>query len=147
MNQNQENKELQGIAPKLFSIKEKRQPGAPDGYFDTLPEIIQDRIASETAIKKPFFGFLQRQKWSIVVSSVVLICGLWFFAPTNTSSPSLSAELTNSEFFDDVFDEDFDMDLPFEAPLALNSQLSLEESSSIEDYFLEEAYNDFDFEL
>lgn len=38
------NDELREIAPKLFSLKKENPYKVPDGYFDELPMLIQERI-------------------------------------------------------------------------------------------------------
>jgi hypothetical protein len=79
-------------APKLASLKGNWQPKAPEGYFDSFPEKLMQRIQEEAAPVQPALGSAKRMGWGKWVggaaAAVLLAVGLWWTLKPDTHSLS-----------------------------------------------------------
>lgn len=67
--------ELKNIAPKLSGIPKKNNFDVPSGYFDSLPEKIQNKIEANTNKGFSYNGLLRFLK-----PQIVLVAGMSLFA-------------------------------------------------------------------
>ncbi|NNF01572.1 MAG: hypothetical protein HKN22_02720, partial [Bacteroidia bacterium] len=101
-------KELEDIAPNLAKLNNNQQFKVPEGYFDSLPGIIQDRIISEKPVNPVFDWLKEILNVRVAVPAFVLlfaIGGAWYFdnqpAAIASSGDYLSYDyISNSVYFE-----------------------------------------------
>jgi hypothetical protein len=88
----QPNKRLEDLEKKnIFTV--------PDRYFDTLPSIIQSRVAKPERSTRFTFGWVPRLAFASVI--LVLLVSVWFFKQNLDNQPTAlltqvsSTEITN----------------------------------------------------
>lgn len=120
---------------KLEDIEKKDIFKAPEGYFDTLPSIIQSRVSTEKAsLWIPTIA--NGLKYALPVLALVVTL-LWFLKPEKESSPEeILASVNSVDLADyiqsmEINNEDF-LDLLDYAQINIDS-LNLQESFVIED--------------
>jgi hypothetical protein len=100
MNKNLTDKELLKIAPKLAEMEKKNPFFTPSGYFDELPQQIQQRLenAPERKLQLPNFLRLPKVVFAGVSLFLLFLLGYTFFL--NDSKEELPT-LVNESFFED----------------------------------------------
>lgn len=86
MAENLHNEDWENEAPKLASLKGKWQPQAPEGYFETLPQTVMQRLQAEGNLHDQPHGGSRRwgwARWAGTAAAVALVTiGLWWsFGP------------------------------------------------------------------
>src|SRR6188508_3233566 len=76
----------------LENIPKKNIYEVPEGYFETLPGIIQSRIAKETGESRPFMRYSVR----FALPAVVLTAVVYFFLWNSDRQPSSPEEMLAS---------------------------------------------------
>lgn len=70
--------ELKDIAPNLLKIKRKNSFSVPDDYFETLPNIIQERCIQikKESVWSIFFKYLLKPQYSLSLALVIAVLAL-----------------------------------------------------------------------
>ncbi len=94
------NKELRDLAPGLEKLKGDNPFQVPAGYFETLPESINNRIHSTSSSKKGAFGFFTLPRLAIITTAVLLLAfaGYFFYLQMPAETYLTEAE---QELYDD----------------------------------------------
>ena len=77
---NEENETSETLAPTLFAMSKKNSFNVPEGYFETLPHIIQDKCIAATRKKSMWEGvciYILRQQ---LLLAAVCLCLVFFFS-------------------------------------------------------------------
>ncbi len=127
--------ELKDIAPLLNKLPKKDHFQAPDGYFDELPSIIQDRVSV-----KPKFQWSHSLKYALPL--VLLVVSVIYFTQNNKQEQSIQISKQEAvDYLDNQMDTEFDETLLAEE-LSVQSVEKHTETSSMEEYLLDEADED-----
>ena len=123
--------ELKNIAPHLSQLPKKNAFTAPEGYFDDLPSIIQDRVIAQTKTKSRNFA-------PVLVFSALgvasVLCVLFFIGKSPELHTSIS-EQEASAYINENLEQEFDETLlADELITSYNKTLSSEEN--LEEYIL-----------
>ena len=123
--------ELKNIAPYLSQLPKKDVFTAPEGYFDDLPSIIQDRVIAHTKTKSRNFSPV----WVFSTLGVVsVLCVLFFIG----KSPELHTSISEQEaaaYINENLEQEFDETLLADELITSdNKTLTLEEN--LEEYIL-----------
>jgi hypothetical protein len=115
-NQNDLLKELENISPELAKVSKKDAFSIPDGYFETLPDVISERIHSGNlkgkVVKGHFFGsrFLKWAAASIII--LLLGSGYYYFAWNSFYDNAKVTEIYVLENVDEEIMTEFVADIP-----------------------------------
>ena len=123
--------ELKNIAPHLSQLPKKDAFTAPEGYFDDLPSIIQDRVIAHTKTKSRNFSPV----WVFSTLGVVsVLCVLFFIGKSPELHTSIS-EQEASAYINENLEQEFDETLLADELITSdNKTLTLEEN--LEEYIL-----------
>ena len=123
--------ELKNIAPHLSQLPKKNAFTAPEGYFDDLPSIIQDRVIAQTKTKSRNFSPV----WVFSTLGVVsVLCVLFFIGKSPELHTSIS-EQEASAYINENLEQEFDETLlADELITSYNKTLNSEEN--LEEYIL-----------
>lgn len=131
-----EDDKLNEIAPSLSKMSRQHPFTAPDGYFDSLPTIITERITAEK--EKPWltkvFEQLLQPKFTAALAALVLAAGAWWYLGDRIQ-PSNEIALTYTDLAESEFFYDLDEQLLVEE-LAENTS-SETGNTDLENYLLE----------
>lgn len=165
-NQDDIQKELAELSPKLRQIKEK---GAgfkvPDNYFKQLPDDLLQQLAAEAAPSKavqphwldqllaPIIWILQPRYAMALASGLILIVAAYFLLRPQAVDEVFVQDLTETEISNYIADniEDFDLNLLIEAggveldmvPEVTSPEAPIEEEL---DEYLDEIIEDLDLD-
>ena len=122
--------ELKNIAPHLSKLPKKDAYTTPDGYFDELPSLVQERIFAQTNRKSRGFSC----RWTIATIGIAsLVCILFFW-----SQPTDNSTLTKEEataYVNETIEQEFDENLLAEELGSADSELTTSEKK-LEEYIL-----------
>jgi hypothetical protein len=122
--------ELKNIAPHLSKLPKKDGYTTPDGYFDELPSLVQERIFAQTNRKSRGFS----SRWTIATIGIAsLVCILFFW-----SQPTDNSTLTKEEataYVNETIEQEFDENLLAEELGSADSELTTSEKK-LEEYIL-----------
>lgn len=135
MNKKHTMEELKDIAPLLNKLPKKDHFQAPDGYFDELPSMIQERV-----VVKPRFQWTHSLKYALPL--VLVVASVIYFTQKNTTEQSVQISKQEAvDYLDNQLDTEFDETLLAEE-LSVQSVEKHTETSSMEEYILDEADED-----
>ena len=122
---------------KLEDIPKKRVFDVPEGYFDSLPGIIQARVSKpgrETAVERPAFAYALRYALPVVLVAAIAV--FWVSRQSATATPEAilasietedlvaylkTTDFTTDELLDEVLLDDRDIQEIEEAAFGLDS--------------------------
>lgn len=123
--------ELKNIAPHLSQLPKKDAFTAPEGYFDDLPSIVQDRVIAQAKTKSrtlsPVWVFS-----TLGVASV--LCVLFFLG----KSPEVQNSITEQEasaYVNENLEQEFDETLLADE-LITSDNKTLTSEENLEEYIL-----------
>ena len=114
----------------LENIPKKNVFEVPEGYFDSLPGIIQARVAQEK--KEPFWVFSIRNnvKYALPALAIVLIAFFFWSKPAGQSTEDLLASVDSSSLVAYLEDSDISSDDLLESiPLQTEEVDAIQENS------------------
>jgi hypothetical protein len=124
--------ELKNIAPRLSQLPKKDAFSAPEGYFDDLPSLIQDRVIAESKGKSRVFS----PAWtfgSLGLAAVLCLVFLIGKSPDDTTITKQEVAAYVNENIDQEFDETL---LAEEYTAIQNKKTSVQSDASLEEYIL-----------
>ena len=129
---------------KLEDIPKKHPFKVPDGYFDSLPGIIQARVADKSKVEeaKPYFRYALQYALPVVVLAIVAVIYLFPSNPqdvdtmlASVSTEELVAYLEESEITtEELLDE---MDLDSESVEAIESEVYFHDIENLDELDLD----------
>jgi hypothetical protein len=159
MNNDKIEKELLDIAPRLSEMEKKNPFLLPSGYFDELPQHIQQRLETASLMKRHSFGRNLIPKLAIAGFSVLLLLSGYFYFLKDSNQESVL--LANESFYEDHFawyseyQTDVYYDLIFSAYNDVGDEAGLDEISDdhlteylldYDEYFMSQIPLDFKLE-
>jgi hypothetical protein len=135
-----EDDKLNEIAPTLSKMSRQHPFIAPDGYFDSLPTIISERITAEK--EKPFWvtwrTIVLRPRLTAALVSVLMVAGAWWYFSNRTGNNQNGSEeiaVTYADIVESGIFYEWD-ELLLVEELAANST-DEPESTDMENYLIE----------
>ncbi len=122
--------ELKNIAPHLSQLTKKDAFAAPEGYFDELPSMIQDRIIANSRTKSRFLSPV----WSLGTLGIAAVCVVVFFIGKSPEVNEVSKQEV-AAYVNDNIEMEFDETLLAEELATSKNEFSASEAS-LEDYIL-----------
>ena len=120
--------ELKNIAPHLSQLHKKDAFTAPDGYFDDLPSMIQDRVIATSKARK--FS----PSWAFGSLGLAAVLCLVFFLGQSPDTTSVSKQEVTA-YVNANIDQDFDETLLAEELTTSEGEMSASEAN-LEEYIL-----------
>ena len=114
-------------APTLFSLKKKHNLEVPKGYFDQLPQQLQ-QITEDTHTKTPIISLKNSWIYATAVAALI-IAGLFLFNPTKKLSPEL---LAYNESFNNLTAESFEDLLLLEQDEFLSNNIDFDDTEDLQ---------------
>ncbi|MES2730169.1 MAG: hypothetical protein V4714_00405 [Bacteroidota bacterium] len=123
---------------RLDDMEKQNIFSVPDGYFETLPSIIQAK-AIKPRLELIWFGW---RRWSVAFASVaLLLMGIWFFTHNQTTTPAQNlAKVSSQEIIDYLKESDITQNelIESESDAGINMDQSLLQQLDVsEDTLLE----------
>ena len=122
--------ELKNIAPHLSQLPKKDVFTAPEGYFDDLPSMIQDRVIAQSKTKSRVFS----PAWTFGSLGLATVLCLIFFLGQSPDETTVSRQEATA-YVNENIDQEFDETLLAEALTTSENKLSNSEAN-IEEYIL-----------
>ena len=123
--------ELKNIAPHLSQLPKKDAFTAPEGYFDDLPSIIQDRVIAQTKTKSRNFAPV----WIFSTLGVAsMLCVLFFLSKSPEDTTSITKQEATA-YIKENLEQEFDETLLAEELVTSNNETSTNEVN-LEEYIL-----------
>ncbi|GAB4277747.1 MAG: hypothetical protein Kow0068_00980 [Marinilabiliales bacterium] len=91
-----ENFDLKNIAPKLTSIEKKNPFEVPEGYFETFPDKLLNKINEEQTKKSPFNRIVSIIKPQLKLAAAFLLLAMFAFLITYFITDNQTDNLTNN---------------------------------------------------
>lgn len=107
-NDKQEKEYLKELAPTLFSKKHEILQDAPEGYFETLPDRVLQRIAAEKQPKGRLIQLVNFRNIAIAAGFAILLAALSFLQHHSNKGTETQAQITYAEI---DFSDDATMDV------------------------------------
>jgi hypothetical protein len=95
--------ELEELAPTLFGIEKKHLGKTPDGYFDELPNRIQDAIAEKDngLWSRVSLFFFNKRSISFAIPAIAVFFGIyWGITQLENQNMTASNDIYESDFVD-----------------------------------------------
>jgi hypothetical protein len=123
--------ELKNIAPHLSKLPKKDAYTTPDGYFDDLPSMVQDRIVAESNTNKSRILF---PRWTLATMGIAtMVCIVFFWSQSIDNSKITKEEAT--AYINETMEQEFDENLLAEELASIDSELTTSEEN-LEEYIL-----------
>ena len=123
--------ELKNIAPYLSQLPKKDVFTAPEGYFDDLPSIIQDRVIAHTKTKSRNFAPV----WIFSTLGVAsVLCVLFFLSKSPEETTSITKQEA-SAYVNENLEQEFDETLLADE-LITSDNKTLTSEENLEEYIL-----------
>lgn len=107
-NDKQEKEYLKELAPALFGKKHEILQDAPEGYFETLPEKLLQRIAAEKRPKGRLIQLVNFRNIAIAAGFAILLAALSFLQHHSNKGTETHVQVTYAEI---DFSDDATMDV------------------------------------
>lgn len=120
--------ELKNIAPHLSQLPKKDAFTAPEGYFDDLPSMIQDRVIAQSKTKSRVLS----PKWAFGSFGLAAVLCLVFFLGQSPDETVVSKQEATA-YVNENIEQEFDETLL--ADELTTSEISTSEEN-LEDYIL-----------
>ena len=146
MKKQESHNDLRKIAPTLFSLKKENNYKVPDGYFDQLPTIIQDKIIENSLLTESIWKRIYKAIFmpqfalgSLSIATLVLVG--WFvfkedFKPQQLSSQDI-AEVIYHQEIDNISEDILIEELSEENISTRKNQNITKEHEAIIEYLLD----------
>ena len=121
--------ELKNIAPHLSQLPKKDAFTAPEGYFDDLPSMIQDRVIAQSKTKSRVLS----PKWAFGSFGLAAVLCLVFFLGQSSEDTNSISKQEATAYVNENIEQEFDETLLAEE--LTTSEISTSEEN-LEDYIL-----------
>ncbi len=138
--------DLKKLAPLLFSLKKENPYKVPNGYFDELPSIIQEKIIEDILVPDSLWAriskaiFRPQFAWSsLSIATLIFIGGLVFkseYKPEQISSQDI-AEVIYHQEIDNMNETDLIDAMPEEKVNTIKTETNSKEHEAIMEYLLD----------
>ncbi len=122
--------ELKNIAPHLSQLPKKDAFTAPEGYFDDLPSMIQDRVIAQSKTKSRVFS----PAWTFGSLGLAAVLCLIFFLGQSPDETVVSQQEVTAYVSDNI-DQEFDETLLAEELSTSDKEVTTSETN-LEEYIL-----------
>ena len=123
--------ELKNIAPHLSQLPKNEAFTAPEGYFDDLPSIIQDRVIAHTKTKSRNFSPV----WVFSTLGVAAVLCVMFIIGKSPEVHTSISEQEAATYINENLEQEFDETLLAEELVTSNNETSTSEVN-LEEYIL-----------
>lgn len=125
---------LEELAPGLSKIKKENPFRVPDGYFDKLPMIIQEKITKTKSVSiwEQFFLLLKQPKYSVslAVATMAIVIALFVFVKPDGQEYQFLSDIT----IEDILRENPELIYSMDETLIIEVLLA-ENGEDIQDYY------------
>ncbi len=122
--------ELKNIAPQLSQLPKKDAFTAPEGYFDDLPSMIQDRVIAQSKTKSRVFS----PAWTLGSLGLAAVLCLVFFLGQSPDETTVTRQEVTA-YVNENIDQEFDETLLAEELSTSDKEVTTSETN-LEDYIL-----------
>jgi len=125
---------LDELAPGLSKIKKENPFRVPDGYFDKLPNIIQEKIIKPNTVSvwEQFFLLMKQPKYSVslAVATMAIVLALFIFVKPDVHEDEFLSDIT----IEDILRENPELIYSMDKSLIIEVLLA-ENGEDIRDYY------------
>ena len=142
--------EIRDMAPNLANFKRSNPYKVPEGYFESLPNLIQEKINEENASSDVFGWIRDVLNPKVLVPALVLFIAIgtaWYYDHQGISNNNPVEYLSYDYISNSVYFEDFEDDILFDELLANNNIEDLDDAAlfsdqDIENYLMDNQFNE-----
>ena len=147
--------ELEKMAPTLFGLKKDRLGNVPDGYFDELPQRMQEAISSKENTKWQWSNmFKTKRNISYALTTLALVFGIYWVVDNQNQFNRNNNDLVHHEFIElenmtvsDIIDELSGFSIESEEISLLDTTANNNFLATLDhDYYFDDFYNSIDEE-
>ena len=122
--------ELKNIAPHLSQLQKKDAFTAPEGYFDDLPSMIQDRVVAQSKTKSRVFS----PAWTFGSLGLAAVLCLVFLIGKSPDEKAITKQEV-ATYVNENIDQEFDETLLAEELTTSNTEIKSNDEN-LEEYIL-----------